>query len=103
MAYIRVEHDKFEASARAIDAYVASLKQRIGAAQGEVNALSAQWQGEDAAQFQKQWEMVTAADATYTQMVKALESYARYLRYAAVKYKDAQAKAVDRAGRLPKW
>ena len=103
MAYIKVDHSKFEGTASAVDGYVRVLKEKMRRAQGEVAALSSSWQGADATRFRKEFDKVDNEDATHTQMVKALESYAQFLRYAANKYKDAQTKAVNRANNLPKW
>ena len=103
MAYIQVDHSKFEAAASSVDAYVDLMKSKMGSAQGEINTLSAAWQGSDFTQFQTQWNGITNNDSTYTQMVKTLESYAEFLRFAAAKYKEAQACAVNRANGLPRY
>ena len=103
MAYIKVDHSKFETAASAIDSYVSSMKSKMGSANGQVNALSANWQGGDFTQFKTQWDKVTNNDSTYNNMIKSLESYAKYLRYASQKYKEAQSNAVNRANGLPKW
>lgn len=103
MAYIRVDFNRFEASISAIDAYVASMKNKMRSADCEVTTLSANWQGSDYSQFEAQWEKVTNNDSTYCQMVKTLESYASYLRYASQKYKNAQSRAINRANALPRY
>ena len=103
MAYIKVDHSKFESAASALDDYVVLMKSKMSSAQGEVTTLSSNWQGADYNQFKTQWDKVTNGDSTYAQMVKSMESYAKYLRYAAGKYKDAQSKAVNRASALPKY
>ena len=103
MAYIKVDHSKFESAARAIDNYVSDMKTKMSSANGEVNTLSATWQGSDFTQFKSQWDKVTNSGSTYSQMLKALESYSDYLRYAASKYKNAQANAINRANSLPRW
>ena len=103
MAYIKVDHSKFESAASAIDTYIRLMKSKMNNAGGEVNNLAANWQGKDFAQFKTQWDKVTNNDSTYYQMIKTLESYAKYLRFAAQKYKEAQSKAVNRANGLPKY
>lgn len=103
MAYIKVDHSKFEGAAAAVDTYVTTLKNKMRSAQGEVSALSSTWQGSDFTQFKTEFNKVDDSDSTHTQMVKALESYSKYLRFAANKYKDAQARAVNRANNLPRW
>ena len=101
MAYIKVEHSKFEVAASAVDSYVSTLKNKMQSTQSEVTALSSTWQGSDFTQFKTEFDKVDNEDSTHTQMVMALESYAKYLRFAANKYRDAQARAVNRANSLP--
>lgn len=103
MAYIRVEHGKFAAAASGVDSYVATMKTKMRSANGEINVLSAKWQGYDFIRFKMQWDKVDNENSTHTQMVKALESYAQFLRYAASKYKEAQARAVNMANGLPRY
>lgn len=103
MAYIRVDHSKFARTASEVEAYVSLMKKKMAAAQGEVDNMANSWQGSDFAQFKSQWEKVTEKESTYKEMEEALENYAKFLRYAEEKYKDAQAKAVNKANSLPKW
>ena len=103
MSYIKVDHSEFASAASAIDTYVTLMKNKMLSADGEVNTLSASWQGTDYNQFRTQWAMVTNGDSTYYKMLKSLESYAEYLRYAGDQYKQAQTNAVNRANSLPKY
>lgn len=101
MAYIKVDHSKFESTASEVDKYVDFMKKTMRNIQEEVNMLT--WKGADAEQFKSEFNKVNNEDSTHTQMVKALETYARYLRFVANKYKAAQANAVNRANGLPRW
>ena len=101
--YIKVDHSRFESTASAIDTYVRTHKNKMNSANGEVNTLSGSWQGTDFTQFKTQWNRVTANDSTSQKMIKAMENYAEFLRFAANKYKEAQTKAVNRAINIPKW
>ena len=103
MAYIKVDHSKFEGAATAVENYVKLMNNKMQSAQGEVTTLSATWQGSDSIQFKNAFDKVDNNDSTHAQMVKSLESYAKFLRYAANKYKEAQSKAVNRANGLPKY
>lgn len=103
MAYIKVDHSKFEGAASAVDGYVTLMKNKMRSAQGEVTALSSSWQGGDFDQFKTEFEKLDHEDSTHRKMLKAMESYAKYLRFAGNKYKDAQARAVNRANGLPRW
>ena len=103
MAYIKVDHSKLEATAVEVENYVSFLKDKMKNVQGEGAALSSSWQGSDFSHFKSQLDQLDDADSTHTQMIKALESYAKYLRYAAEKYKNAQSKAINAANSLPKY
>lgn len=103
MAYIKVDHSKFEPTAASIDSYVSLMKSKMSSADSEISALGADWQGTDYNSFKTQWETVTNEDSTYRKMVSALESYAGYLRTSAKKYKEAQTNAYNRANNLPRW
>ncbi len=103
MAYIKVDHSKFEKAATEVDNYVNLMKDKMKNAQGEVTTLSASWQGSDFNQFRQEFNKLDDGDSVHTQMVKSLESYSKYLRYAANKYKEVQSKAVNRANGLPKY
>ena len=103
MAYIKVDHSQFATTANAVDTYVNQLKSKMNSAEGEVNNMSSIWQGADYTQFKSQWDKVTDGESTYSEMVKSLEAYSSFLKYAAEKYKDSQTKAVNRANLLPRW
>jgi len=103
MAYIKVDHSKFSAASGAIDTYITQIRNTMNSAEEEVKGLENHWQGTDYAQFHTQWEAVANKESTYNGMVKSLESYSKFLKYAAEKYKDAQTKAINRANSLPKW
>ena len=103
MAYIKVDHSKFENAASAVDSYVGLMKSKMRSAQGEITTLSSSWQGSDFTQFRTEFDKVDNSDSTHDKMIKALESYSKFLRYAGGRYKSAQSKAVDRANGLPRW
>lgn len=103
MAYIKVDHSKFSTTASVVDSYVKLMKTKMNSAQGEVDNLARNWQGVDFAQFRTQWNKVTNGESTYSEMIKALENYSKFLRFASEKYKDAQTNAVNSANRLPRY
>lgn len=103
MAYIKVDHSKFEKAADEIDAYVKLMKEKMASMQSETIWLSFSWQGKDATQFKEEFRKVNDDGSVHAQMIKSLESYAKYLRFVAQKYKDVQANAVNRANSLPRW
>lgn len=101
--YIKVDHSRFENVAKAIDNYINKHKSNMTKANQEITTLSSTWQGQDFMQFQAQWNRITDNGSTSQKMTKAMENYAQFLRFAANKYKEAQAKAVNRANGIPRW
>lgn len=101
--HIEVNHSQFETAASALDDYVRDLKKSMSCAQSEVKGLSASWQGADYTYFSTEFKKTDDEGSAHAEMIRTIESYAAYLRYAAKKYKAAQAKAVDSANRLPRW
>ena len=103
MPFIRVDHSRFEATANQIERYIAYTKSRMNFAQSTVNSLTnTDWLGQDAGAFRVKWEELSQTGSTYDKMIKSLSNYARYLRYVANSYKNAQTNAVNRAQRL-RW
>ena len=95
--FIRVDHSKFEATASAIDTYVDKHRTGMNRANGEVSTLANSWQGADFNQFRVEWNRVTTSDSTSQKMVLAMQNYAKFLRFAASEYRQAQINAVNRA------
>lgn len=100
MAHIVVDKAQLEATAKAVDSCRQTLKKDMGNATKEVQNLSAAWSGEDYTAFLKQWDEIKDKESVYYQLDKALDSYAKYLRYAKKQYEDAQEKAVKAANLL---
>lgn len=100
MAHIKVNYSKFEAAANEIDTYITRQKKYMNSADKEVTTLSQTWKGKDSTAFQNQWDKVTDNDSISHNMTEELEKYAKFLRYAASQYKDAQAKAVNKSDNL---
>lgn len=103
MANIKVDHKKFEQAAGAIEAYVSKHKSNMNAIENAVNSLGTCWHGADYAQFQREWQEIKGTGSTSDKMIRSLEQYADFLRFAANKYRSAQENAVNRADRLPKY
>ncbi len=103
MAYIKVDHSKFATAASEVESYVETMRSNMNSANREVNTLAQSWQGADYTQFKTQWDKVDNENSTHTQMLKSLESYGRFLRYASSQYKEAQNRAVNRANGLPRY
>lgn len=104
MAYIKVDHSKFESAASAIDSYIGLMRRKMLSANAEIEYLhTGNWQGVDSSRFVEKWKRVMEDTSTYGQMIESLDSYAKFLRYAADKYKTAQTEAINRANSLPKF
>lgn len=103
MAYIKVDHKKFEHAASAIDTYITRHKSNMVKIEQEMVGLSNDWQGPDYTTVKKEWNEMNSTTSTSAKMLKALSNYAGYLRTAGKSYKDAQSRAVNRANGLPQW
>ena len=103
MANIKVDHSQFERTATAIDTYIRNHKSKMNSIDNSITALGTAWQGSDYNQLQTEWQQIKGSDSTSAKMLKSLDSYADFLRFAANKYKSAQASAINRANRLPKY
>lgn len=103
MAYLNVDLNKLNSTSRTVDSYILSMKNQMNAANSEVALLSNEWRGRDAMQFKAMWDSASGDDSTYTRMLRALESYSNYLKTAEKEYKNAQARAINRANALPRY
>ena len=103
MAYIKVDYNKFEHAASAIDTYITRHKSNMGKIDAELSGLSSSWQGSDYLTVKKEWNQMNSNDSTSGQMLKSLKNYAEFLRSVGKSYKNAQNRAIDRANGLPRW
>ena len=55
------------------------------------------------ASFTKAAKDLRCTQSGVSRMISDLENYAKFLRYAASKYRAAQVNAVNRANSLPRW
>lgn len=103
MANIKVDHSQFEKAASAIETYITKHKNNMQTINQSINALGSSWQGSDYSQLKTEWQQINASDSTSGKMLQSLDNYADFLRFAANKYKSAQANAINRANNLPKY
>lgn len=103
MAYIKVDHSKFESTASAIDSYCRKHKTKMLSIEQSVTALASSWQGPDYNQLKIETQQLNATDSVSYKMLVSLGNYADFLRFAANKYKSAQANAINRANKLPRY
>lgn len=102
MAYIKVDHSRFEKTAQAVDKYVKNHKNNMNKIGSDVNSLSSSWKGNDYSQLLKEWNAINSKNSTSGKMISAMENYADFLRFCGNQYKSAQSRAVNRANNLPK-
>ena len=102
MANIRVDCGELRTIAGKIDAYVEFAKDQQKKANEEQERLSLHWQGLDHKAYEEKWNTATVESMKYNGMLKAMENYADYLRYAASEYEKAQERAIGTATRL-RW
>ena len=102
MAKIQVDHSRLNAVADTVETDAKGIKSQMAKAQLSVMQMAIGWQGKDASKFLKKWETNYEANAAYKLTIDQMEAYARYLRYVAKQYKDAQTKALNSANKLPR-
>ncbi len=100
MAYIEVNHAELNSVATTIDGYVTKVKSNMGRINEEVIALGASWSGEDYDQFKKETAEKIAKGSITERMLTSLSNYADALQDASKQYKEAQARAINRANTL---
>lgn len=103
MANIKVDHSQLEKTAAAIDTYIVKHRNNMQAINQSVISLGASWRGSDYNQVHIEWQQINASDSTSGRMLKSLDNYADFLRFAANKYKSAQTNAINRANNLPRY
>ncbi len=101
MANIKVNHKQLEKSADEINSYIASHKSNMRKIDSEMTGLGSKWEGSDYQQVLVEWQKIKGEGSVSQELLKALEEYEDYLRFAANKYKKAQVDAVNRASLLP--
>ena len=100
MAYIMVDHRRLETTATDIDRYINVHRRAMADIDNNIISLGGSWQGEDYHRMQCEWNEMKNGSSTSEKMLKSLDNYADFLRWAAKKYKQAQADAISRANRL---
>ena len=100
--YIRTDIDKMRATASEIEKYVSEARALLDDANDQVfHRLPIAWQGADLNMFEAKWKVINDSASANEKMLYALESYSRYLLFAAEVYETAQRKAALSAGMLP--
>ena len=100
MAYIMVDHRRLEKTAGDIEGYINAHRRAMSDIDSNIISLSSSWQGEDYRQMVCEWNEMKNGSSTSEKMLKSLDNYADFLRWAARKYKQAQIDAINRANRL---
>lgn len=103
MANINVDHSQFEKAASSIESYITKHKNKMKSIEQALTSLETSWQGEDYNQLRTECQQMSASGSTSDKMLKSLDNYADFLRFAANKYKSAQTNAINRANRLPRY
>ena|GEM_PF-2169444 len=100
LASIKVDHSQLERYAKAIDENIEYSRQRFALIKQEVQNLSGTWKGTDYQAFLAKWQEVSGKGSAIQTMETAQEAQSQTLRYASVKYKQAQAHAVSWANKV---
>lgn len=102
MAYIKVNHKKMLDAATQIDNYITSIDKNMATIDTTVLSLNAEWKGQDYVQLKAEWNEINSSGSTTDKIKTSLKSYAGAIREAASLYKEAQARAINRANALCK-
>ncbi|MBR6985806.1 MAG: WXG100 family type VII secretion target [Ruminococcus sp.] len=102
MAYIKVDHSRLNKYADKISEYISQHRSSMYRMNSSVETLSAVWQGDDYNQVKKEWSEIRSDDSTSERMLNAIQGFENSVRTAASKYRDAQARAINRANQLCK-
>ena len=100
MAYIKVNHQQMLNVADTIDDYVLILNNKMNDIDTTVISLDADWSGEDYQRIKQEWFEIYAPGSTTDNMRASLQGYASVIRQASKEYKEAQARAINRANSL---
>lgn len=102
MAYIKVNHRKMLSVAEQVDSYIVQLDNNMEIIDSTILSLSTEWKGEDYRQLKTEWNEINSVGSTTDKMKMTLKSYAGSIREASKLYKEAQARAINRANTLCK-
>lgn len=100
MAKIYVDHLVITKTANKINTYLDLHNKRIREINNIVDQMK--WRGSDYNQAKSEWVAMKAKGSTSDKLLTSFENYKNALLIAANKYKEAQARAIDRAERLCK-
>lgn len=102
MAYIKVDLIQFNQAADCIEKYVRKTEKHMNVIDNIVGSLGTAWQGNDFNQTCKEWHQINSKGSTTDKMLISLKNYANAIRESGNKYKNAQARAINRANILCK-
>ena len=102
MAYIKVNHQKMLNAANQVDNYITQLDKNMATIDSTMLSLGADWKGEDYRQMKTEWNEINSPGSVTDKMKTTLKSYAGSIREASKLYKEAQARAINRANTLCK-
>ena len=102
MAYIKVNHKKMLAVADQVDNYVTQLEKGMTSIDSAMLSVGSTWKGDDYQQVKKEWDEINSSGSTTDRMKTTLKSYSGSIREASKLYKEAQARAINRANTLCK-
>lgn len=102
MAYIKVNHQKMLEVADKVDYYVTQLDKGMTLIESAMLSMGTTWKGEDYQQVRKEWDEINSSGSTTDRMKTTLKSYSSSIREVSKLYKEAQARAINRANTLCK-
>ena len=97
MSSISIDHSQLERNADAMDKAVEIYRQDFARIKRDVQSLSEAWKGKDYLAYQAKWDEFAGKNSPTEKAIAMQEEMSKFLRYAAVKYKQAQAHAITKA------
>lgn len=101
--YIKTDYERLVKTAENVESQIAEIKKLMNNSSTAVLKMRSGFHGADYNAFYAKWDGLLTEDSTYTTLIKRLESYAKFLRYAAEQYEYVQDQAQLRSNRIPKY
>lgn len=100
MAYVRVDIDTIRQTIDKVQETIDELNQTLDEFNAEVVGMNQHWSGEDYDQYALEVRELKDYDSVHKRLIKALESYKRYLEDSKTLYERARQNAINRANRV---
>lgn len=94
---IDVNHESLSSLASTVSSFRDNLERDTNRMDSSVIDSISSWSGEDKDAFLSKWNMINDSGSNYANMLTYLQYYADNLNSASVRYRNAQADAINKA------